>query len=132
MKSLEEMKPPPHAEDVAEALRERAKKGDLKFTKAEVNRIASILEKLSYRCAEAYGVVGSLAAEAGCYQERGVVNAMDLLYQPLRRGNMLPFTTPKNRDRVARNLRFMKAEAAAKSKSTPKRARKKVRKQRRS
>jgi hypothetical protein len=45
------MKAPPHAEDVAEQLRERAKRGDLKFSKAELNRIASILDKLSYRCA---------------------------------------------------------------------------------
>src|SRR5208282_4519539 len=96
MKALDEMKTPPHADDVVEALRERAKRGDLKFSKAEVNRIASILDKLSYRCAEAYQVVGSLA-DAARYHDRAVVKAMDLLFQPLRRGDMLPFISPSAR-----------------------------------
>jgi hypothetical protein len=43
---------------LADDLRERAKKGDLTFRKSEVRQIASMLEKLSYRCAEASQVVG--------------------------------------------------------------------------
>ena len=124
MKALAEMKPPPHAENVAEELRERAKRGDLKFSKVEVNRIASILDKLSYRCAEAYQVVGSLADEAGCYEDRAVVKVMDLLSQPLRRGDMLPFISPKVRAKFG-----MKAEAIlnAANKGPAKPVRKKVR-----
>jgi hypothetical protein len=129
MKALDEMKTPPHADDVVEALRERAKRGDLKFSKAEVNRIASILDRLSYRCAEAYQVVGSLAADAGCHGDRAVVKALDLLFQPLRRGKMLPFSTPMDHKRVARNRRLKKAEALAKAKSASKPVRKKARKQ---
>jgi hypothetical protein len=40
MKALDEIKTPPHPENVAEGLSERAKRGDLKFSKAEVNRIS--------------------------------------------------------------------------------------------
>ena len=132
MKALDEMKASPHSENVAEQLRERAKRGDLKFSKAELNRIASILDKLFYRCAEAYQVVGSLASDAGCYEDRAVVKALDLLFQPLRRGKMLPFSTPMDRKRVARNRRVAKSEAAAKAVSVSKSVRKKVRRKSRS
>ena len=128
MKALDEIKTPPHAENVAEELRERAKRGDLKFSKAEVNRIATILDKLSYRCAEAYQVVGSLADAAG-YHDRAVVKAMDLLFQPLRRGDMLPFVSPSARARFG-----MKAEAIFNkaNKGPAKPVRKKARKKSRS
>jgi hypothetical protein len=53
---------------LADELRERAKKGDLTFCKSEVRQIASMLEKLSYRCAEAFKVVGALASDAGVFK----------------------------------------------------------------
>jgi len=100
---------------VAADLRERAERGDLTLGKAELNRIAAMLEKLSYRCAEAYQVVGSLAADAGLGDERAVIKALDLLCDPLLRGNILPFSTRKDRERVHLNARLR-----AKTGSSPK------------
>ena len=102
MKPFHKMKrKPPHGDDFAKELRERVDSGRLTFTEAEVRRIADVIEKLSYRCAEAYQVVGSLAADAGCHEDRAVVKAMDLLFQPLRAGDILPFATPKDRAKLA-------------------------------
>ena len=115
MKPFHKMKrKPPHAEDLAEELRKRVQLGSLTFSAAEVRRIADVLEKLSYRCAEAYQVVGSLAADAGCKEDRAVVKAMDLLFQPLRPGKMLPFETPKDRAKFAERQRLAKKQAADK------------------
>ena len=129
MKALDQIKTPPHAETVAEELRERAKRGDLTFSKAEVNRIAAVLDKLSYRCAEAYQVVGSLADAAGCHEDRAVVKAMDLLFQPLRRGDMLPFVSPAGRAKYGKKAEAIFNRA---NKGPAKPVRRKVRKQRRS
>lgn len=137
MKPFHKMKrKPPHAEDLAEELRKRVQFGRLTFTAAEVRRITDVLEKLSYRCAEAYQVVGSLAADAGCHEDRAVVKAMDLLFQPLRPGNMLPFATPMDRAKLAARRRLAnkraadkggtKAKAAAKARPASKRVSRKV------
>jgi len=57
MKPFHKMKKKPlHAEDVAEELRKRVQFGRLTFREAEILRIADILDKLSYRCAEPYQV----------------------------------------------------------------------------
>jgi hypothetical protein len=119
MKALDEIKTPPHAENVAGKLRERAKRADLKFSKAEVIRIASILDKLSYRCAEAYQVVGSLAGLAEVMDDPAVLKALDLFSVPLRPGDVLPFVTQKDRQRVIPKRR-------TKANSSPKTTRKKV------
>ncbi|HWY62844.1 MAG TPA: hypothetical protein VNW15_13160 [Rhizomicrobium sp.] len=118
MRALDEIKTPPHAENVAEELRERAKRGDLKFSKAEVIRIASILDKLSYRCAEAYQVVGSLAGLAEVMDDPAVQKALDLFSVPTRPGDVLPFVTQKERQRKITKRR-------TKAKSSPKTASKK-------
>jgi hypothetical protein len=68
--------------------------------KAELKRIAAIMDKLGYRCAEAYQIVGSLGAYAGLGENRAVIKAMDLLCDPLRPGKLLPFYTPKDREPV--------------------------------
>lgn len=129
MKPFHKMKKKPlHAEDVAEGLRKRVQFGKLTFRESEILQLASILDKLSYRCAEAYQVVGSLADAAG-YHDRAVVKAMDLLFQPLRRGDMLPFVSPSNRTKFG-----MKAEAIFNkaNKGPAKPVPKKARQQRRS
>jgi hypothetical protein len=104
----------PDPAHVAADLRERAGKGDLTLGKAELKRIAAMLEKLASRCGDAYQVVGSLAADAGLGDDPAVMNALDLLCDPLRRGNILPFSTPKDRERVRLNARL---RANAKSSS---------------
>lgn len=115
------MKTPIHPEHVIEALRQRLKTGDLTLGKAEVKRIAAMLETLSRRCSEAYQVVGSLAGSAGLMDNPAVLRALDLLNAPLRRGEILPFTTRQQGD-AARKRR-----SDAKIKPTAKAARKKVR-----
>ena len=125
MRALDEIKTPPHAENVAEELRERAKRGDLKFSKAEVIRIASILDKLSYRCAEAYQVVGSLAGLAEVMDDPAVQKALDLFSRPTRPGDVLPFVTQRERQRKIIKRR-------TKAKSSPKTTRRKVRRKSRS
>jgi len=109
------MKTRSHPEDVAEDLRERARRGDLTLGKAELKRIAAILDKLSYRCAEAYQVVGDLANSAGVFGHRSVMKALDLLSDPLRRGDILPFKTPNDQAQIACDRRPVTAKAAAKT-----------------
>lgn len=87
---------------MAAALRERAAKADLVLAKAELTRIAAMLERLSSRCAEAYQVVGSLAADSGVFNDLAVEKALDLLSDPMRRGTMLPFVTAKDRAKNGR------------------------------
>ena len=84
-------------EHIASHLRHRAANGNLALTKADLTRIAAMLEKLSSRCAEAYQVVGSLAAAAGAFRDPAVQKALILLSNPMRRGAMLPFVTAKDR-----------------------------------
>lgn len=123
MKPFDKMKrKPPRAEDLAEELRKRVQLGNLTFNESEVGHIADVLEKLSYRCAEAYQVVGSLAADAGCKEDPAVVKAMDLLFQPLRQGEMLPFATPKDRARLVQRQRLVKKAKAAVTGKKPKAA----------
>ncbi len=125
MKPFHKMKKKPlHAEDVAEELRKRVQFGRLTFRESEILRIADILDKLSYRCAEAYQVVFSLADAANYSEDRSVVKAMDLLFQPLRRGDISPFVSPSARAKFG-----MKAEAIFNraNKGPAKTVRKKVR-----
>jgi hypothetical protein len=100
MKALEEMKKPLHPENVVEALRERIKKEELTLTASEAGRIIWMLERLSQRCAEAYQVVGSLAGLAEMVDDPAVQKALDLFSRPLRPGDVLPFATQKDRQRV--------------------------------
>ena len=51
-------------------------------------------------------MVGQLADAADYHEDRSVVKAMDLLSQPLRRGDILPFVPPSARAKLG-----MKAEA---------------------
>jgi hypothetical protein len=108
---------------VAADLRERAAKGNLTFGKAELKRIAAIMKKLSYRCAEAYQVVGSLGAYAGLGHDRAVIKALDLLCDPLRPGKLLPFSTPKDRERV-RLTKRPRAKSKSSSGTVPAKGRK--------
>jgi hypothetical protein len=87
-------------EDVVEALRERVKKEDLTLTASEARRIIQMLERLSQRCAEAYQVVGSLAGLAEVMVDPAVLKALDLFSRPTRPGDVLPFVTQKDRQRV--------------------------------
>jgi hypothetical protein len=89
-------------EDMTAALRDRAARGDLVLTKAELKRIAAMLEELSSRCAEAYQVVGSLATDSGEFSDPAVERALNILSDPMRRGTMLPFITAKDRARNGR------------------------------
>lgn len=93
-------------EQMAAGLRDRAAKADLVLTKAELTRIAAMLERLSSRCAEAYQVVGSLAAAAGTFRDPAVRKALTLLSDPMRRGTMLPFVTANKRTRFGRKLSY--------------------------
>jgi hypothetical protein len=115
------MKKPLGPEDVVEALRERIKKEDLTLTASEAVQIIWMLERLSQRCAEAYQVVGSLAGLAELeLDDPAVLKALDLFSVPLRPGDVLPFVTQKDRQRVIPKRR-------TKAKSLPKAASKKVR-----
>ena len=106
------MKTPPDPGDVAEALRERIKKEDLTLTASEAGQIIWMLERLSQRCAEAYQVVGSLAGLAEVMDDPAVQKALDLFSRPLRPGDVLPFVTQKDRQRVIPKRR-------SKAKSSP-------------
>ncbi len=77
-------------------LRRRAEAGRFTLDKDDLIRIASMLEKLSNRCAEAYQVVGSLATDAGLFGDPAVIRALDLLSDPQRDGDILPFHTAKD------------------------------------
>lgn len=110
------MKKSSHPEDVVESLRERIKKEDLTLTASEAGRIIWMLERLSQRCAEAYQVVGSLAGLAELeLDDPAVQKALDLFSRPLRPGDVLPFVTQKDRQRVIPKRR-------GKAKSSPKTA----------
>jgi hypothetical protein len=74
-----------------------------------------MLEKLRYLRAEAYQVVGSLATDAGLLHDPAVIKALDLLSQPESDGDMLPFLTAKDLERVA-----AKPSPRAKPGSSPK------------
>ncbi len=112
------MKKPLGPEDVVEALRERISKEDLTLTASDAVRIIWMLERLSQRCAEAYQVVGSLAGLAEVMDDAAVQKALDLFSRPLRPGEVLPFITQKDRQRVI-------SEGGSKAKSSPKTAGKK-------
>jgi len=116
MKALEEMKKPLGPEDVVEALRERIKKEDLTLTASEAVRIIWMLERLSQRCAEAYQLVGSLAGLAEVMDDPSVQKALDLFSRPLRPGDVLPFITQRDRQRMIPKRRS-KAESSPKSAS---------------
>ncbi len=113
------MKKPLGPEDVVEALRERIIREDLTLTASEAGRIIWMLERLSQRCAEAYQVVGSLAGLAEVMDDAAVQKALDLFSRPTRPGDVLPFVTRKDRQRVIPKRR-------SKAKSSPKTAGKKV------
>ena len=83
-------------EKLADELRKRIKTGRLTLEADEAARIAAALEKLQTRCAEAYQVVGSLAADAGLFRDPAVKRAIDLLSRPFREGDILPFRTVKD------------------------------------
>lgn len=110
------MKKPLGPEDVVEALRERIKKDDLTLTASEAGRIIWVLERLSQRCAEAYQVVGSLAGLAEVMDDGAVQKALDLFSRPLRPGDVLPFVTQRDRQRVVPKRRT-KAKSSAKTAS---------------
>jgi hypothetical protein len=112
------MKKPLNPEDVIEALRERIKKDDLTLTASDAVQIIWMLERLSQRCAEAYQVVGSLAGLAEVMDDPAVQKALDLFSRPLRPGEVLPFVTQRDRQRVVPKRR-------SKAKSSPKTASKK-------
>jgi hypothetical protein len=113
------MKKPTGPEDVVEALRERIKKEDLTLTASEAGRIIWMQERLSQRCAEAYQVVGSLAGLAEVMDDPAVQKALDLFSRPLRSGDVLPFVTQIDRQRVI-------PKRQTKAKSAPTAASKKV------
>jgi hypothetical protein len=71
----------------------RIEKGDFTLDRDELTRLAGMLEKLADRCGEAYQVVGSLAGSAGLMSDPAVIRALDLLSDPLKDGDMLPFAT---------------------------------------
>jgi hypothetical protein len=113
------MKKPLNPEDVIETLRERIKTEDLTLTASEAGRIIWMLERLSQRCAEAYQVVGSLAGLAELeLDDPAVQKALDLFSRPTRPGDVLPFVTQRDRQRVVPKRR-------SKAKSSPKTASKK-------
>lgn len=86
--------------DLAEALLERAKRGDLAFTKREVKSIAAMLDKLSWRMGEAYQVAGNLASFAHMKDDPVVIRALDLLADPMRPGR-INFVTKRHREEHA-------------------------------
>ena len=107
------MKKPLGPQDVVEALRERIKKEDLMLTASDAVSIIWMLERLSQRCAEAYQVVGSLAGLAEVMDDAAVQKALDLFSRPTRPGDVLPFVTQRERQRVIPKRR-------SKAKSSPK------------
>ena len=86
----------PDPEKLAGELRKRIKTGRLTLEEAEAERIAAALETLRNRCGEAYQVVGSLASEAGLFDDPAVIRALDLLSRPFSEGDMLPFYPAKD------------------------------------
>ena len=112
------MKKPLDPEGVVEDLRERIKREDLTLSPSDAVRIILMLERLSQRCAEAYQVVGSLAGLAEVMDDPAVQKALDLFSRPMRPGDVLPFITQKDRQRVIPKRR-------SKAKSSPKTAGKK-------
>jgi hypothetical protein len=95
---MHEMQTPTAGHMVAE-LRKRVETGDA-VGKDELARVAAMLEKLEMRCAEAYQVVGSLAADAGLTDDPAVIRALDLLNEPHLEGSILPFVTGRDSERV--------------------------------
>jgi hypothetical protein len=85
------VKNPPYEDVVTEDLRERMREGPVTLSKPEIQRIIAMLETYANRCGEAYQVVGQVADFAGVHENPAVVKAMDLLADPLRRGEILPF-----------------------------------------
>ena len=85
---------------LAEDLLERAKRGDLTFTKREVKSIAAMLDKLSWRMGEAYQVAGNLASFAHMKDDPVVIRALDLLADPMRPGK-INFVTKRHREEHA-------------------------------
>ena len=85
---------------LAEDLLERAKRGDLTFTKREVKAIAAMLDKLSWRMGEAYQVAGNLASFAHMKDDPVVIRALDLLADPMRPGK-INFVTKRHREEHA-------------------------------
>jgi hypothetical protein len=88
-------------EQLAAGLRKRAETGRFTLDKDELIRIAAMLQKLEYRCGEAHQVVGSLATDAGLFGDPAVIRALDLLSDPQRDGDILPFHTAKDLARMA-------------------------------
>jgi hypothetical protein len=89
----------PTAGHLVAELRKRIETGDLTFDKDELARVTAMLEKLETRCAEAYQVVGSLAADLGLGDDPAVVRALDLLNEPHLDGSILPFVTARDFER---------------------------------
>jgi hypothetical protein len=105
----------PTTEQLVADLRKRAETGRFTLDKGELTRIAAMLEKLEARCAEAYQVVGSLATDAGLFHDPAVIRALDLLSDPQRDGDILPFHTAKDLERTA-----VRPPLRAKPKPSPK------------
>jgi hypothetical protein len=90
----------PTGEKLAAELRKRAETGRFTLDKDDLLRIAAMLQKLEARCAEAYQVVGSLASDAGLFHDPAVIRVLDLLSDPQRDGDILPFRTAKDLERA--------------------------------
>lgn len=119
--TIHEMKTPTAVQLIAE-LRKRAEEGRFTLDRDDLIRIASMLEKLETRCAEAYQVVGSLATDAGLFGDPAVTKALDLLSAPHRDGEILPFHTAKNLKRTAGHP--PRAKSGSSPKASPAKARK--------
>lgn len=105
------LKNPPYPEHVIEDLRERMDKGPVTLGNEELERIIAMLEILSDRCGAAYQVVGELADFAAMSQDPAVIKAMDLLAFPLWRGDILPFSPARAKERHRAMLSAKKFEA---------------------
>lgn len=119
------MNRPLRPEDVVGSLRERIKKEGLTLTTSDAERIVWMLERLSQRCGEAYQVVGSLAGLAEVMDDPAVQKALDLFSFPMRRGDVFPFITQRDRQRAI-------PKRQTKAKSLPKTTSKKVERKSRS
>ena len=86
----------PDPDKLIAGLRQRAGEGRFTLDRRELEAIAAALERLQARCGEAYQVVGSLATDAGLFHDPAVKRALDLLSQPMRKGDILPFRTVKD------------------------------------
>jgi hypothetical protein len=105
------LKNPPYPEHITEDLRERMSKGPVTLGKEELERIIAMLDILSDRCGAAYQVVGELADFAAMTQDPAVVKAMDLLAFLLWRGDILPFSPARAKERHRAWLNEMKYKA---------------------